>query len=371
MNLNVVELTEDLVAIDSVSQRSNAEVSNYLEALLARCGFEVERLEYEDVNGELKVSLVAKKGAGPGGFGFFSHSDTVPGSEWDRNPHDPVVENGKLIGLGSCDMKGPLAATIVASADLEASSLKNPLFIIVTADEEVTYGGVQQVVRESNLFREHKPRYGVVAEPTELKPIYAHKGGARILVTAHGKAAHTSTDLGVSANFLIAPFLAEMTELAKLFKNDESFMNDEFSPPTNGFNMVLDDGGCKTNISSPKTVCTLAFRAMPNARCEEIVPMIRERAEKHSLETSSSEAPPFYVSPESDLIKVALEATGSARAATVPFGSEATVYIGHLEPIVLGPGSITQAHTNGEWIDLAQLEEAVGVYRRMIDKLCK
>src|SRR5215211_3077740 len=116
MQLNVARLAQELIAVDSVSQRSNAVVSDLLEGVLKRCAFDVERLEFVDANGQRKVSLVAKRGSGTGGLAFFSHSDTVPGTNWSRDPWSPAIEDGRLIGLGSCDMKGPLAATVVAAA---------------------------------------------------------------------------------------------------------------------------------------------------------------------------------------------------------------------------------------------------------------
>ncbi|CAI8011974.1 Succinyl-diaminopimelate desuccinylase [Geodia barretti] len=119
MGLDVVQLTRDIVAINSVSQRSNEEVSDLLENTLKRCEFEVERLEYVDDNGERKVSLVGKKGEGSDGFGLFSHSDTVPGLEGEWDPFDPVIQDGRLFGRGSCDMKGPMAATITAGAQIK------------------------------------------------------------------------------------------------------------------------------------------------------------------------------------------------------------------------------------------------------------
>ena len=112
-----------------------------------------------------------------------------------------------------------MAATIVAGAEVNAADLKKPLFIVITADEEITGLGARQVAEESELFNTACPKYGVIAEPTRLVPVYAHKGGGRIVVTAHGRAAHTSTDQGISANFLIAPFLAEMAETREATQN--------------------------------------------------------------------------------------------------------------------------------------------------------
>lgn len=369
---NVLQLSQDLISIASASQISNSEVSNYIEDFFQKNVFDVERLEYTDEAGNRKVSLVARKGEGQGGLGFFSHSDTVPGAEEYWNPYDPVVKDGLLYGRGSCDMKGPLAATMIAAAAVDARRLKRPLYVVATADEEVGFGGARQVAEESQLFRQYGwPTQGVVAEPTELRPVYAHKGGFHIFVSAHGRAAHTSTDKGVSANFLIAPFLAEMAELAKLFNTDESFMNHEFDPPTMGFNMVMTDHNCASNVTAARTDVKLSLRAMPNDRHEDAVAMIVECAQKHNLEVSSRGVQAFYTSPEAELVQVALAATGLARAETVPFGTEALLYQHHVaEQVILGPGNIAQAHTVGEYIDVAQLENSVDVYAQLIEQFC-
>ena len=116
-------------------------------------------------------------------------------------------------------------------------------------------------------------------------PIRAHKGAIRVFITAHGQAAHTITDKGVSANFLIAPFLSEMATLSELFKSDERFMDAEFDPPTNGFNMVINDGGCSPNVTPAKTVCTISLRTMPNDSREQAVNLILKAAEKYGLES--------------------------------------------------------------------------------------
>ena len=229
MQGDVLQLTQEMVAIRSVSQWSNAEVSDYIEAYLKATGFdEIERLEYTYQNDERKVNIVAKKGEGTGGLAFLSHSDTVAGMEDAWNAFDPVVKEGRLYGRGSCDMKGPLAATMIAAASVDADQLNKPIYIVVTSDEEIGLYGAKHVVRNSQLLQDAKPDYGVVAEPTRLIPVYGHKGYGFVGVTAHGKAAHTSTGEGTSASFMLAPFLAEMATLNEQMQNDPSYMNDEF-----------------------------------------------------------------------------------------------------------------------------------------------
>lgn len=370
MPLDVLALTKELVAIDSVSARSNGPVADRLEAEFRQRGFEVERLEYDDPAGVRKVNLVARKGQGTGGVAFLSHIDTVPGTGWDRDPWSPTVEGDRLIGLGACDMKGPLAATLVAADAIDAGRLKAPILVVAAADEEVTMQGARQVAAESKLFRETAPRYGVVAEPTKLVPVYAHKGGASVQVIAEGVAAHTSLDRGISANFLIAPFLAEMAELAERLKSDPSYRNPMFDPPTLGFNMTLNDGDCKPNVTAARTVANMFMRPMPNDRTADVVAEITERAERRGFKVTSRIGAPFHTSPDSEIVNAALAVTGAARAQVVPYGTEAGIYQHHLEVVILGPGDIGQAHTNGEWIELAQLHEAVNVYTRLIERLC-
>ncbi len=370
MSKTVTQLTKELIAIPSASNISNAAVSDFLASQLTALSFAVERLSYTEATGEEKVSLVAKLGEGSGGLGFFSHTDTVPGDQgW--NPFTPEEKEGKLFGRGSCDMKGPLAATVIAASQVDLRRLRKPIYIVATADEEVGYGGAYHVARESQIFKSDWPTYGVVAEPTQMIPVYAHKGGIHIYVTAQGRAAHTSTEKGISANFLIAPFMAEMAELLPLFRSDKRFQNDAFDPPTNGFNMVVNDGGCKTNVTAAKTVVTLSIRTMPNDHHEEALALITEKAQKYNLEVSSRGGGPFYTAPDSAFIQATLRATGQAKAQTVPFGTEALVYQDYVtQQVVLGPGNIAQAHTVGEWIDIAQLEQSVHVYRQLIEEIC-
>lgn len=371
MKLDPVSLTRDLVAIKSVSRWSNALVSDLVEERFRVHGFETERLDYVDENGETKVSIVGRKGSGTGGLAFFSHTDTVPGQEEDWDPYDPVVGDGRISGRGSCDMKGPLAATMAAAAAVDVREMKQPVLVMATADEEVGGGGAKQVVRESRFFSEARPRYAVVAEPTELWPVYAHKGGALVMATARGEAAHTSTDLGTSANFLIAPFLAEMAELAKEVKQDPRYRNQDFNPPTNGFNMVFDDGGTRPNVSAARCTCQIGFRPMPGDESRKLMEFVAGRARAHGLEVKTAYKGPFYVSPGAGLVQLASRASGGRKPKTVPYGTDSIWIKDQVdELVVLGPGSIAQAHTVGEWISIGQLEEAVEIYRRMIHEIC-
>lgn len=371
MAADPITLAQDLVAVDSVSRVSSAPVCDVVERFMKRNDFEIERLTYQDEAGVRKDSVIGKKGRGAGGLAFYSHVDTVPGDGWSTDPHSPVVTNDRLIGLGSCDMKGPLAATLCATAALKHNQLDRAVYVAATADEEISGGGARQIDGESELYNADLPRCGVIAEPTLMVPVYAHKGGARVIVTAHGRAAHTSTDSGVSANLLLAPFLAEVAELAKIFRTDESFWNRDFDPPTIGFNMVFTDFGTQPNVSSPKAVCTVAFRPMPSDRTQDVIKMVSDRARTHGLEVDSHAGTPFYADPDSEVVRLALAASGAKRPCTVPYGTDAHYFKDRVQLVVMGPGDVAQAHTDGEWIELEQLHRATAVYELMVQEICQ
>lgn len=370
MSSDVVKLTQDLVAIPSVSDQSNAPVSDFIEDWLRAHGFdEIERLEYTDPNDVIKVNIIAKKGEGTGGVAFLSHSDTVKGMEDQWDAFDPVIKDGRLYGRGSADMKGPLAATMIAAGSVSASDLNKPIYVVVTSDEEIGLLGARYVVENSKLLPASKPEYGVVAEPTQLIPVYAHKGGGHVIVTAHGIAAHSSSGKGDSASIKLAPFIAEMAELSERFLTDESYMNHEFDPPTNGFNMIFEDDGVG-NITAATATCTLSIRAMPDARHEEIVDEIVARAESYGFEVDSRFGPAVYTDKNSPLIQAACEASGISTPETVPYGTDGFFFQELMKIMVLGPGNIDVAHTVGESVPVSELESAVDIYKKMIAKLC-
>ncbi len=366
----VIKLTEEFIKIPSVSKDGNEAITDKLEEIVKSFNFVCERYSFKDRFGTTKHNLIAKLGEGKGGLGFFVHSDTVPVSD-DWQGFEPRIEDNKLFGRGACDMKGPIAAALLAIKGLKAKDLKKPVYFVAVADEEWGLQGAKQLSRSKNMLTSNSwPDMGVVTEPTGLIPVYAHKGAYQIEVTAHGRAAHSSTDLGKSANFMIAPFLAEMAELREKLMVDESYMNHEFTPATNGFNLILNDYKTAHNVTAAKSTAALNFRTMPNSREKDLVDYIEERAKSYGFDFSGSGVAAFYTDKNSEVIKLALAATGEKEAMTVPYGTDALIYQPFLDQVVLGAGNIEQAHTVDEYIDIAELERSVGVYRQMIEDYC-
>lgn len=371
MQLNVVDLTKEFVSMPSVTRWSNESITDHMQQLIeAQGGWQIERTHYIDENGETKVNLIAKLGEGTGGLAFCSHNDTVPGQEQDWPAFEPEIKGDKLFGRGSCDMKGPLAATMVAAFAADPSKLTKPLYIVITADEEIGLIGAKFVTENSALLRDSKPEYGVIAEPTNMIPVYSHKGYSGVDVTVTGRAAHSSTGLGVSANLLAAPFLMELAELDKMLQTDESFLNHEYNPPHHTLNLTIDDGNCALNVTCPKTVIGISIRSMPNARSRELTEMIAEKARGHGFEANAIYKDALYVSPDSTLVQTCVALTGR-QPETVPYGTDGLFLQQHItQNVIFGPGGIDVAHTTEEFVSITQLHEAVDIYTKMIQELC-
>lgn len=373
--MTALDYTRELIAFDSVSVRSNVAVTDYVEAALRRLGCEIERLEYDDAQGVRKASVIGRRGEGPGGFAYFAHSDVVPAADWalDTGPFVPTVREGRLYGRGACDMKGSLACALAALEQHVHSRLSAPVYITVTADEEVGMLGADQVAAESTLFRGMVAggARGVIGEPTELDVVYAHKGGTVMRVVSRGHAAHSSTTRGLNANLAMIPFLMEMKAIHDETEQDSRWQNSEFDPPTMRWNIGINDHTHAINITPPQSVCTIYFRKMPGIDVQPLIDRVFAKATECGLEaTETNFGQPLYVDPQSPFVRECLELTGTSRPRTVGYGTDGARLTALERLLVCGPGSIAQAHTHDEWIDLGQLEQGTDLYARMIARWC-
>jgi acetylornithine deacetylase/succinyl-diaminopimelate desuccinylase-like protein len=235
-------LARTLVRIDSRSFLSNVAVADAIEAELT--GFAVERLDYE-TGGVAKRALVARRGgvadgSGSGGLALSGHMDTVPDTGWQADPWSGRIEGGVLHGLGSTDMKGPLAAIIVAARALPD---RVPVTLLLTTDEETDKRGAQAIAARSVLVREGRPAAILVAEPTGMRPVRGHRSHIHFNVIATGVQAHSSTGRGRNASWELVEFLADMKALFRRLRADPTLQDPAYDPPFSDFNPVIDNHG--------------------------------------------------------------------------------------------------------------------------------
>lgn len=365
-----------LVEFDSTSHRSNALVSKYLEMKLTKHGFVVERVEYEDRKGVKKVNLIAKKGGGQGGLGYFAHSDVVPAKKWFTDqfgPFEPSVARDRLYGRGSCDMKGSIACMLSAAQQFDWDELKQPIYFVVTADEEVGFGGARVVVEESKLYREmvDSGTKAIIGEPTSLEVVHAHKGGIKITAVARGKAGHSSSRDGINANLKMIPFLSQIKSIYDETESESKWQNDIFDPPTLTWNICVKDDSAALNVTAAKSICKMYLRPMPGIDTKPLLERVRQAADEFELELKINHwGDGMFVDPGSDFVQESLRLAHKKQSRTVSYGTDGGVFTELENKIVLGPGSIAQAHTWDEWISLEQLARGAELYGKMIRYWC-
>ncbi len=356
----IADLTRDLVVIDSRSFVSNIAVADRIEPELT--GFEVERIDYLDAAGVAKRVLVAHRG-GPGGIAFSGHMDTVPDTGWQDDPWSGRIErDGVLHGLGSTDMKGPVAAMIVAARGLSA---RVPVTLLITTDEESTKQGAREINQRSALVRAVRPIGIVVVEPTRLQPVRGHRSHILFTCVALGVQAHSSTGTGRNANWALIPFLADMKAVFERLLTDRSLQDQAYDPPFSDFNVVIDNHGTAINVTVPVATARIKFRYSAAVDPTPIRVAVREAAARHGVTVAEAEeGRPPELSADHPLVRHCIAVSGRM-ATTAPFGTDASVLQAIAPCVVMGPGDIGVAHKPGEAVRLAELAAAVPMFQAL------
>lgn len=375
--MRAVDYLKELIPFPSVSSESNSDISDCVAKWLVQLGFDTERLNYEDINGVRKSCIQARKGPKTGqGLAYFCHTDVVPVNSWSfpkSGPWTPLIADGRIYGRGSCDMKGSLCCMLAAVDALQSVALKEPLYFVATADEEVGMPGARKVVEKSAIYREMvaSQTRSIIGEPTSLDVVHAHKGGRAIRATSIGRAAHSSTGLGLNANLALIPFLEEIRKVHLEMESSPEWRDDRFSPPTPSLNIVIRDTNSALNITSAKSECMVYFRPMPGQDADGMVERLRQLAVSCKLNFEVLFAgSPLYTDPETPFIRELLELTSSHSSRTVAYGTDGAIFTELKNIAVFGPGDIAQAHTDDEWISLEQLDRGTSLYEKAVRRWC-
>lgn len=362
-----LNLARDLVAIDTRFFISNLPAAERIEQELE--GFEVERLDYTDPKGVAKRALVAHKGPDRPGIALCGHMDTVPALAWVNDPYDPKVADGWLHGLGSCDMKGPVAATIVAA---QAAEPDLPVTLVLTTDEDGgNKMGAKEIAANSAMLKRRPPKAMLIAEGTSLSPVRGHRVSINFIATARGVQAHSSTGEGFNANLKLIPFLNEILPWYEKLRSDPALQDPAFTPPFSDFNITLDNHGTGRNITVPEATAVIKLRHSKRVDPQPVIDAMEAAAARAGVELAYElEGMVPELEPDHWFVKMAERVTGKT-AIVVPYGTDASE-LGHICPtIILGPGTIDYAHKPTERIDIAELQAAVPLFldmARAVDK---
>ncbi|SDW02595.1 acetylornithine deacetylase [Marinobacter mobilis] len=368
-----------LVSLPSVSSASpdwdlsNEAVVQTLAEWLRPLGFETDIMPVPGMAG--KYNLIATLGRGPGGLVLSGHTDTVPYDErnWHSDPFTLSERDDRWYGLGTCDMKAFFALAIEAVRGLDARKLKQPLIILATADEESSMNGARALAEAGRP----KARYAVIGEPTSLRPIRMHKGIMMERLVFEGQSGHSSNPaLGRNA---LEGMHAAISELLALRADWQArYRNPAFEVQVPTLNLGCIHGGDNPNRICRRCELHFDLRPLPGMDMDELrsnilqqlQPLARERNLEMAFSPLFDGVPPFETPANAELVRTCEALTGH-RAEAVAFATEAPWLqkLG-METIVLGPGSIDQAHQPDEYLALSQVEPAVTLLRSLIQRFC-
>jgi len=381
----LLELLKDLIKIPSHKQVEWQEdrlarfIFNYLQGE----GIENVKMEYIMENRPNVMAILPGQGGGKN-LAFNGHLDTVPPYNMAIPPYQPQIKNGRLYGLGAVDMKGSLAAMLLAMTLVKRSGLasQGDLHFTGVIDQEQCSLGTVELVR-----RGFKVDYAVVGEPTNLKICVAHKGMEWMKVIIRGKSAHGSTpDKGKNPIYMAARVAREIENLnEKLQKKHHPLVG---SP---SINVGVISGGDDPNIVPQVCFLEMDRRWTPEESLESLyqdVELILNRLklaypgyQYELLPMDDRTCPlrniPLDVNPEIPLVrslrKNLEEFTGTDPGSTSFRGwSDAALLVRDLgiPSVVFGPGRLEKAHAADEGIEIENLITALRVYLGLIIDIC-
>lgn len=374
-----MQIYNELISTPSISatnaslDQSNKQLIEKLSGWFESLGFQVEIQPIPNAVG--KFNMLAQYGQGTGGLLLSGHTDTVPfdDGQWTKDPFKLTEDNNKLYGLGTADMKGFFAFILEALRNTDLTQLKKPLYVLATADEETTMAGAIYFNKTATL----KPDCAIIGEPTSLIPIRAHKGHVANVIKVIGKSGHSSDpDKGVNAIEIMHQVIERLLLLRNKFK--QQYHNASFAVPYPTMNLGHIHGGDAANRICGCCELVMDIRPLPEmpleslyqVLCEELEPVMQQWPGRLTVEYETAPIPGYECRLDNPVLKT-VEALVGHQAEAANYSTEAP-YINEFAPtIVLGPGSIDQAHQPDEFIDMDFIKPTDLLLKQLINNFCQ
>ncbi|MFJ4145107.1 acetylornithine deacetylase [Pseudomonas sp. NPDC089734] len=378
------ELLARLVAFDTTSRLSNLALIDFVRDYLDSFGVACELIYNEQ---KTKANLFATLGpAEVPGIVLSGHTDVVPvdGQAWTFPPFTLSEDDGKLYGRGTADMKGYIACVLALIPALAKASLRMPVHIALSYDEEVGCLGVRSLL-ETLRSRPVKPLLCVIGEPTELKPVLGHKGKVAVRCEIHGAACHSAhAPSGVNAIEYAARLICELGRLGEALKTDDA-QDVRFDPPFSTVQTGVINGGTALNIVPAHCHFDFEVRSLPTLDPHQIVTALHTYARHNLLPamravsgqsdirfTELSSYPALDTSLHSQAAEWIAQFCGSRAFNTVAFGTEGGLFDqSGIPAVICGPGSMAQGHKPDEFISVEQLEKCDDMLKQVLAFVCR
>lgn len=371
-----------LAAFDTTSRNSNLELIGFVRDWLDR--FNVPYRLSHDPTGT-KANLHAVIGPpGPGGIALSGHVDTVPvdGQAWSADPFTLRRADGRLYARGACDMKGFVASFLVAVPELMRRTLRKPVHLFVSYDEEVGCFGAERLVQDI-AESGWKPALCVVGEPSGMQPILAHKGKLNLMVRVRGLPGHSSQPArGVNAVHAAAEAIAYVAQEARRFAAEGPF-EEGFDPPHTTIHVGTMEGGTILNIIPERAQFHMEWRNIPADDLDREYGRLRDHVAAHIEPWMKAvnpacgfeyevmvRMPGLSLAPDHELTALVRQVSGFNSTGKVSYGTEAGYYQeAGIPTIVCGPGHIAQAHQPDEWIAESELAACDRFIRALVERV--
>lgn len=371
------ELLARMIGVDTVSAAVSgrtapeSRLAEFLATFAEQCGFAATRLPVEGRGFNLLVSCQVRPDAP--WLLLESHLDTVSADGMTIDPFAGLISDERIYGRGACDTKGSGAAMLWALIAYRSGAPQpNNVAVLYTVDEEFRKAGITTFVNQHLPVLGFRPAGAIVGEPTALHPVVAHNGVVRWSIRTKGVSAHSSDpSMGRSA-------ISMMVRVVQAMESQYIPALSSSHPLTGrarcSINMIR--GGTQVNIVPDACSIEIDRRLVPGEDPNEVLPAVEQlldRLRRQDPDLQVRQDPPFIDPPLSPRGNEAFIAFVQSVLAgmSLPqelrgagFGTEASsLSQAGVPAVVLGPGSIDQAHADDEWISLDQLHRAVDLYR--------
>ncbi len=366
--MDVISLTQKLIAFDTVNPPGNeAPAAEFAGELLAAGGFSVALAGF----GENRKHLIAEKGIPKGGkpVVLSGHFDVVPlgSGKWKEDPFNSHIKGDKLYGRGSSDMKGGLAAMMVAVSEISEDLFPEcGVRLVFTAGEELGCQGAADLVTNHDGLGQASAI--IIGEPTANIPAAGHKGAVYLEASASGKTAHSSMpELGVNAVYKAARAVLKAEKFSFNAEKDALL-----GYPT--INVGKFNGGLNLNSVPDHAEFTIDLRTTSRVDHGRIIDRLGEELGKDITLKVNVNLPAVYTARDDEFVQMACricesEGVRHSGPAALPYLTDGSVlqsFYRGVPTIILGPGYPEMAHRTDEFCDVSKILQAVEIYRKIL-----
>lgn len=377
----VRETLAQLIAFDTTSRLSNLALIDWVEEQLEPLGAVCRRIPNAEGT---KANLWVRIGPdAPGGIVLSGHTDVVPvdGQDWASDPFTLTERDGLLYGRGTSDMKGFVALCLAFAPDFAKLNLSKPIHFAFSYDEEVGCQGAPDMIAQI-VAHGARPDAVWVGEPSLWQTVSGHKGITVTEVDVHGHEAHSSLPhLGLSANGVAVDLMTVLRGIEKDLTTRRP-EGSPFDPPYPTLSIGEIRGGTAHNILARHCQFGFDLRCPPGFDPDEILAPFIEAARQLDQEMKTrfpecgvevhriSNVPPLAPDPDNAAEILVRALTGDNALRAVAYATEAgQFHEAGLSAVICGPGSIDQAHKPNEFINPAQLEHGVTIFKKLLARL--